>query len=128
MSDVIDPSWGCFASPVRIEHRVAFGDRSADGSFGFTYNYLDYVFLDERGDEVVMARAYLDAVRTASLKVSMDKLASSHMQDILCFLMLRFSKIVALAGAAGYVEVYEAFTAPAAARIATYLAHAEETA
>ncbi|MEB2846847.1 hypothetical protein GAO09_16975 [Rhizobiales bacterium RZME27] len=122
-----DLPWGRFASPVRIEHFCKFGDRGTDGAFGFSYNYLDYFFLDENGEEKYMARSYLDEIGTVSVKRSMAELASPAMEAILCYLALRFSRILALGGE-GYRELDGPIAASVEKRVEDFLSNSEETA
>lgn len=103
------------------------GDRSPDGSFGYEYNYLDYFFLDEKGEEQLIARAYLDEIGKVYVKKLMKDLRTPFMQDILCYLHLRFARIVALDAKQGYCDLEEGIAAPIENRMRDFLAHSEET-
>lgn len=124
--DTSEMLWGLFTPPVQIEHLAEFGDRSPDGLFGYAYNYLRYVFRDETGEALPMAKAYLDEIDKVYVTRPMKELDTPLMQDILCYLNLRYTRILAL-GAEGYIDLEERIASPVEARVKAFLACSEET-
>jgi hypothetical protein len=120
-------SWGSFALPVRIEHHVDFGDREPGGLFGYFYNYFDYFFLDDQGKERRIARSYLDEVSSVSLVNVPGELDSEWVQDILCYLFLRFKQILVYAED-GYVPLDQRVAVIVGSRVQDFIANSIETA
>lgn len=82
-------------APIRVEHRVEFGDRSGEApvQFGHYYNYLFYVFAEDGGH--AEAVHYLDEEARVSLRhLEPPDLLSGFAQRVLVFLTMRYRTVV----------------------------------
>ena len=81
-------------APVRLEHRVDFGDRdgAAEDRFGYEYNFLVYEFAeDEASAEAVH---YMDQPDAVDLRVvEPPGLTSDFAQRVLVFLTMRYGTV-----------------------------------
>lgn len=86
--------------PRAIFHGFDFGLIKPDGSFGYSYNFLDYYF-EESGIQI-NARHYLEDVGKASVtNGDLGVLGSDFGLRVLMFLILRYGN-VEYQGEAGY--------------------------
>lgn len=79
-------------APTRVEHRFEYGDRQPDGQWGYTYNYLFYVF--EEADCRAEAIHYMDETDQATIRrLSGGVDCHQFTVRVLAFLRARYDRV-----------------------------------
>lgn len=82
-------------APVRVEHRVEFGDRQGEGrdesEYGHYYNYLLYAFA--KGAAVAEAVHYFDEEKVTLRLLDPPDFSGTFALKVLVFLAMRYDQI-----------------------------------